>query len=595
MTEPAPDPPSPLDCALAYAAHGWPVIPLRGKLPLTPNGSNDASTHPDVVRDWWKRHPSANIGLATGIRFWALDIDTKSNGDDSLETLELRHGRLPDTLTQITGTRGRHFLFQLPRDFTVRNSQSAIAEGIDTRGTGGYIVASPSVHPDTRRAYIWDGLDEWHAQPIAHAPEWLLALLRDKQRTTAPSVIPDKIQKGRQHATLVSVGGSMRARGLEYEEILAALLSINANRCEEPGPVSNIEQIARSICKYPAGKLPTETLNTITRETEPPPIEWGDVAEAQETVSLSVRDLPSVFEVASAETPYLIPLYLPESSILILSGESGHGKSTVASLMAGAVADGGWFAGQAAQPRDVLILDRDNPAHVVSERLTRIGVTSPRIRVWGQWYGDGAPDPSSAPILEYVRGTEPRPLIIIDSLLDFLTGDENDSRVVREMFGRLRILTGAGATVILIHHTGKAETASDYRGSSAIKGSCDAAFKISDLSPTYGKLTRIQLKAWKMRVRIQPHVILDWDDAEQTYLWRPPKGAESNTDVIRELLLLTPGASAEQLTTTGMERGLTRSAIRMVIENGISGGWITTEPGTGRAHRTLKHYLCDPS
>lgn len=260
-----------LSAALAYAQHGFPVIPLCGKVPACPHGSADASINPETIRSWWSDTPSANIGLATGFRFWVLDVDTKSGGDDSLESLELTHGKLPNTLSQVTGTGGRHFLFQLPSDFTVRNSQGTIAPGIDTRGSGGYIVASPSVHPDTGRAYFWDGPDDWHQQPILHAPAWLLNLIREKQRTSTPSVIPTKIPKGKQHSTLVSIAGSMRRRGLEFPEIFAALSVINRDRCTEPGPIKNIEQIAYSICKYPAGQLPSDALRTVARETAPPP------------------------------------------------------------------------------------------------------------------------------------------------------------------------------------------------------------------------------------------------------------------------------------------------------------------------------------
>jgi len=260
-----------LAAALAYAQRGWPVMPLNGKKPITENGSHDASTDPDIITQWWAKHPRANIGLATGIRFWVLDVDTKSGGDDSLESLELQHGKLPDTLTAITGTKGKHYLFAIPNTFAVRNSQGLIADGIDTRGAGGYIVAHPSIHPDTKRRYEWDGIEEWHDQTIQPAPEWLISLLREKQHTTTPSVIPTKIPKGKQHATLVSIAGSMRKRGLEFAEIFAALTVINRDRCTEPGPIENIEQIAHSICKYPAGKLPSDAIHFVTTSTAPTP------------------------------------------------------------------------------------------------------------------------------------------------------------------------------------------------------------------------------------------------------------------------------------------------------------------------------------
>jgi predicted P-loop ATPase len=250
-----------LNSALRYSRMGWAVFPLIGKRPdgkLAPNGSHDATLDEAVIRDWWLRNPKANIAIATGMKFWVLDIDTKNAGDETLDEWESEHGKLPPTIQQVTGTRGTHYLFSLPSDFIVSNSQGSLGQGVDTRGTGGYIVAAPSIHPDTRQSYYWDGLDELENQEILPAPDWLLTKLRTKQRTGSPTVIPTKIPKGQQHYHLVSIAGSMRRRGLDYPEIIAVLAVTNKERCEEPGPIENIEQIARSVCKYPAGKLPHE-------------------------------------------------------------------------------------------------------------------------------------------------------------------------------------------------------------------------------------------------------------------------------------------------------------------------------------------------
>jgi hypothetical protein len=82
--------------------------------------------------------------------------------------------------------------------------------------------------------------------------DWLLTLSPHGQKKV-PFAVKGKIPKGSQHDTLVSLAGTMRARGCEYSEILAALLEINRNRLEEPAPEENVNRIVESVCRYAPG------------------------------------------------------------------------------------------------------------------------------------------------------------------------------------------------------------------------------------------------------------------------------------------------------------------------------------------------------
>jgi len=59
------------------------------------------------------------------------------------------------------------------------------------------------------------------------------------------------IQEGKRNITLTSLAGSMRRRGMESEEIEAALIVVNHNRCIPVLPDIEIRNIVRSICRYP--------------------------------------------------------------------------------------------------------------------------------------------------------------------------------------------------------------------------------------------------------------------------------------------------------------------------------------------------------
>ncbi len=116
-----------LKAALAYATKlNYKVIPLysikNGKCTCGNTNCNSPGKHPRIeqwgqrssgdpaqISTWFDRWPESNIGVVTGARsgFIVLDIDTKRGGDDSLYQLEKELGKLPDTVTQLTGGGGR--------------------------------------------------------------------------------------------------------------------------------------------------------------------------------------------------------------------------------------------------------------------------------------------------------------------------------------------------------------------------------------------------------------------------------------------------------------------------------------------------------
>jgi hypothetical protein len=162
-----------LSAALGYASRGWHVFPLHsvrpdgsctcdradcgspGKHPATASGFKDATVDASKIRAWWSRHPAANIGIATGASgLCVIDVD----GDDgalSLADLESQHGALPAAATVLTGGGGSHVYFRRPDASDVPSSAGRVADNIDVRCDGGYVVAPPSVHA-SGRLYHWE-------------------------------------------------------------------------------------------------------------------------------------------------------------------------------------------------------------------------------------------------------------------------------------------------------------------------------------------------------------------------------------------------------------------------------------------------------
>ena len=180
--------------ALRYALAGYPVLPLRGKVPAIPkvhgpgskcrgecgklgHGVWDATTDPETLGEMWRLYPHANIGVAMGPNRITVDVDPRNGG--TLSALGLDEHSLR-TVAARTGGGGHHLVVSVPSGVTLSSNPSTLP-GIDLKMDGGYIVVAPSVHPDTGKQYQWiEGLSPWEIDP-APMPSALL-----ERFTTAP-------------------------------------------------------------------------------------------------------------------------------------------------------------------------------------------------------------------------------------------------------------------------------------------------------------------------------------------------------------------------------------------------------------------------
>lgn len=201
-----------LHAALAVAARGWPVFPLKphGSYPalhgqaecpgtgICANGhlkpEQRATTDPARIRACWS-DDEYNIGLATGpADLVVLDFDVPkpgkpiprrwaeqgaANGLDVFLLVCADAGQVPplDTFTVQTPSGGTHLYFTAPSDVELRNTQgergNGLGWGIDTRAHGGYVLAPGSIRKG-RRYTITDN------RPPAPLPDWLVQRLRPK-------------------------------------------------------------------------------------------------------------------------------------------------------------------------------------------------------------------------------------------------------------------------------------------------------------------------------------------------------------------------------------------------------------------------------
>ncbi len=261
MAELQPDTAAVLRWALWYAGRGWPVFPCKGKRP--PKGlawRDEATSDPDKIRAWWAEYPEANVAIAVPAGLVILDVDMHGrDGLAALKALEAEHEELPDTLMAKTGSGGIHVWLRLPEGVEHGNARGKLDKAFfDVRGHGGYVIAAPSVHPDTGHCYVWEGGSRGVETPIAPIPDWLLAIMKGgkepaRHATVLPFSRPDERVRTLKRASAYlekldpAIAGSgghdttweaacamVRGFGLSEGEAYGLLASEYNDRCRPP-------------------------------------------------------------------------------------------------------------------------------------------------------------------------------------------------------------------------------------------------------------------------------------------------------------------------------------------------------------------------
>lgn len=194
------------DRVSVWRKRGWPVFPCSPdtKQPLTKSGFRDASDRLYLIENWTGRWPDAMIGLPTGAPIGAFVVDLDPKGDVTADRLleDLRKacgGSLPPCPMVRTPRGGYHLYFAMPAGVEIGNRANILGAPkggamIDVRGTGGYVIAPPSLRNGPKAvqegcdgvAYEWmpdSSLDDFDP-PQAPVALILLVVSRDRERET---------------------------------------------------------------------------------------------------------------------------------------------------------------------------------------------------------------------------------------------------------------------------------------------------------------------------------------------------------------------------------------------------------------------------
>ncbi len=177
---------------------------------------------------------------------------------------------------------------------------------------------------------------------------------------------------------------------------------------------------------------------------------------------------------------WLIENIISKGGITLLIGAPKSSKSWLALNMGVCVAKGNDFLDKfPVKQGKVLYIDEENGSQFMKDRYMRMikGLEiNENLPIDFMIYKDIKLDTDSPKILleNYIKEHRPK-LVICDSMVRFMIGDENSATDVRRVFDNLKQLKETyGVAFLLLHHTTKA--GNDARGSGDWKGMIDDMF-----------------------------------------------------------------------------------------------------------------------
>ena len=492
---------TPMTMALRYASLGYYVFPVREgtKRPYIEEWQNRASKEPAQIREWWRQHPKAGIAVHCGRSgLAAVDVDPRNGGDETVKRLE--HDLCPlwdmDCAIAQTGGGGVHYVFRMPEGARL---PAKLGPGVDLLHGNHYFIVEPSVHPSGRR-YEWEispfELTELDVLPSAwSAPVDMGASTVDASDALA-NLPPRPLEETERNAKRVeSALSALDPSGPypEWQTIGFAVLSTGLrdsvqmlDRWSRKAPdrydARAFRALVRSFKKgrHRGPEIGPGTLFHLAKQAG-----WEDPTKHDSTDDLEGRFtvIPAHRFASATPVHWVIRGLLPQEGIGVIFGEPGSGKSFLALDLTAAVSRDAEWCGQEVTGGPVVYIAAEGA-----------GGFRKRLRAIAKHQGfplDGIPLGiiSDAPnmlkdddkaLARAIKASGGAVLVVIDTLASVTPGaNENSAEDMGAVIARCKRLQEAtGATVLLVHHSGK-DASRGARGWSGLRGAVDVEIEIT--------------------------------------------------------------------------------------------------------------------
>jgi len=225
--------------ARKYFELGIAVIPLNGKIPIIKNWQRWSTVQQTEaeLNELIDKFPNANIGAVLGLCLCALDIDT-----DDIGILRA----CPYTPLKRKGAKGAALLFAK----SYLENMPGSTYPVEFLNVGRQIVLPPSIHPDTKKPYMWIGDEDILTFNLSELPtiseldiKKILSVAEKKKVFVSHAKhLTNNTEKSGRNNYLTKAGYALAVDGLSLEAGASRLLELDAQKNTPPWFTDTSEQ-----------------------------------------------------------------------------------------------------------------------------------------------------------------------------------------------------------------------------------------------------------------------------------------------------------------------------------------------------------------
>ncbi len=292
-------------------------------------------------------------------------------------------------------------------------------------------------------------------------------------------------------------------------------------------------------------------------------------------------------------TEYILEKLLPMCSIILLFGRGGIGKTSLLMQIAWAIAKGLLFGNLQTRQTPVYYIDFENPLAVLKERVEKIG-RAENLFVWHISNQIQPPKLDSSGWELYKQ--LPPGLLIFDTFRAAHLSDENDSKPMSMIMGRLKELREMGFTIVLLHHTPRSNE-NTFKGSGAILDLCDHVLGLEEVKDGEGNIEFDSENLYKLGVRLktryEPHsIFLTFDPAIKGFKVAIDPDIEKLTEIAEALTNYEKTPNQTEFRAMLKQKfGYTDHEARKLIRKGEGIYWNKTQNGEGKGYRAFTYVV----